>query len=78
MYILYTYIYMYLLYFAWANQARFTWGRTLYTARHVITMIVLAFLTQENKAGKIQITINQLKHGKGRAVHAAMVLGLWS
>ena len=29
----------------------------------------LAFLTQENKAGKMQSTINQLKHRKGRAVH---------
>ena len=29
-------------------------------------MIVLAFLTQENKVGKMQSTINQLKHGKGR------------
>ena len=35
------------------------------TAWHVI---VLAFLTQENKASKMQSTINQLKHGKGRAV----------
>ena len=34
------------------------------TARHVITVIVLAFLTQENKAGKMQSTINQLKHGR--------------
>ena len=42
------------------------------TARHVITVIVLAVLTQENKAGKIQSTINQLKHGKGRAVRAIM------
>ena len=40
-------------------------GGTRNTARHVITVIVVAFLTQENKAG----TINQLKHGKGRAVH---------
>ena len=31
-------------------------------------VIVLAFLTQENKAGKMQSTINQLKHAKGRAV----------
>ena len=38
------------------------------TARHVITVIVLAFLTQENEACKMQSTINQLKHGKGRAV----------
>ena len=38
------------------------------TARHLITVILLAFLTQENKAGKMQSTINQLKHGKGRAV----------
>ena len=40
------------------------------TAQHVITVKVLAFLTQENKAGKMQSTlkINQLKHGKGRAV----------
>ena len=76
-----------LLYFAWANQrrrqccirhtARFTWGAR-YTARHVITVIVLAFLTQENKAGKMQSTINQLKHGKGRAVGAIMVLGVVS
>ena len=36
--------------------------------QHVITEIVLAFLTQENKAGEMQSTINQLKHGKGRAV----------
>ena len=28
------------------------------TARHVITVIVLAFLTQENKASKMQSTIN--------------------
>ena len=38
------------------------------TARHVITVIVSAFLTQENKAGKMQSTINQLEHGKGRDV----------
>ena len=31
-------------------------------------VIVLAFLTQENKADKMQSTINQLKHGEGRAV----------
>ena len=76
-----------LMYFARANQrrrqccirhtARFTWGAR-YTARHVITVIVLAFLTQENKAGKMQSTINQLKHGKGRAVRAIMVLGVVS
>ena len=53
-------------------------GGARYTARHVITVIVLAFLTQENKAGKIQSTINQLKHGKGRAVRAIMVLGVLS
>ena len=29
---------------------------------------VLAFLTQENKAGKMQSTINQLKHRNGHAV----------
>ena len=39
-------------------------GGTRNTARHVITVIAVAFLTQENKAG----TRNQLKHGKGRAV----------
>ena len=43
------------------------------TARHVITSspehLLLAFLTQENKAGKIPSTINQLKHGKGHTVH---------
>ena len=39
------------------------------TAQHMIAVIVLAFLTQENEAGKMQSTINQLKHGKGRAVH---------
>ena len=50
-------------------------GGTRYTARHVITVIVLAFLTQENKAGKMQSTI---KHGKGRAVRAIMVLGVVS
>ena len=38
------------------------------TARHMITVILLAFLTQENKASKIHSTINQLKHGKGRAI----------
>ena len=38
------------------------------TAWHVITVIVLAFLTQENKVRKMQSTINQLKYGKGRAV----------
>ena len=30
-----------------------------------------------NKAGKMQSTINQLKHGKERAVRAIMVLGVW-
>ena len=29
----------------------------------------LAFLTQENKAGKMQSTINQLKHRKRHALH---------
>ena len=53
-------------------------GRARYTARHVITVIVLAFLTQENKAGKMQSTINQLKYRKGRAVRAIMVLGVVS
>ena len=38
------------------------------TAWHMITVIVLAFLTQENKSSKMQSTINQLKHGKGCAV----------
>ena len=38
------------------------------TAWHVITVTVLAFLTQENKASKTRSTINQLKHRKGRAV----------
>ena len=38
------------------------------TARHVITVIVLAFLTLENKASKMQNTTNQLKHGKGHSV----------
>ena len=51
---------------------------SLHTAQHVITVIVLAFLTQENKASKMQSTINQLKHGKGRAVHAIIVLLVWS
>ena len=37
-------------------------------SHHMITVIVLAFLTQENKASKMQSTINQLKHGKGCAV----------
>ena len=32
------------------------------TARHVITVIVVAVLTQEIKAGKMQSTINQLKY----------------
>ena len=69
--------------FAWANQrhcqcfichtARFTRG-TRYTARHVITVTVLAFLT----ADKMQSTINQLKHRKGCAVRVIMVLGVVS
>ena len=65
---------MTLLYFVWANQrrrrcyihhtAQFTWRRVQYsTARDNG-----AFLTHENKAGKMQSTINQLKHGKGHAV----------
>ena len=54
------------------HTARVTWRRARYTVRHVITVTVLAFLTQENKAGKMQSTINQLKHGKGRAVRAIM------
>ena len=40
-------------------------GGTCNTARYMIMVIVLAFLTQENK---MQSTINQLKHGKGHAV----------
>ena len=47
------------------HTAQFMWGANN-TARH--TVIVLAFLTQENKGGKMQSTINQLKHGKRRAV----------
>ena len=43
-------------------------GGACNTAQHVIKVKVLAFLTQENKADKMQSTINQLKHGKGRAV----------
>ena len=43
--------------------------RARYTARHVKTVIVLAFLT----AGKMLTTINQLKHGKGRTVRAIIV-----
>ena len=31
-----------------------------------------------NKAGKMQSTINQLKHGKGHALRAIVVLGVWS
>ena len=38
----------------------------------MITVIVLAFLT----VGKMQSTINQFNHGKGRAVPAIMVLGV--
>ena len=70
--------YLYLLYFAWANQRhrQCCIRRLRGGARY--TMIVLAFLTQENKAGKMQSTINQLKHGKGRAVRAIMVLGVVS
>ena len=34
------------------------------TARHVITVTVLAFPYTRNKAGKMQSTINQLKHGR--------------
>ena len=53
-------------------------GGVRYTAWHVITVIVLAFLIQQTKAGKMQSTINQLKHGKGCAVRAIMVLGVVS
>ena len=34
------------------------------TARHVITVTVLAFPYTRNKAGKVLSTINQLKHGR--------------
>ena len=81
--------YIYLLYFAWANQSAASAVSVIqhglrgaraiqHDSRHVIAVIVLAFLTQENKAGKMQSTINQLKHGKGRAVRAIMVLGVVS
>ena len=33
-------------------------------ARHVITVTVLAFPYTRNKVGKMQSTINQLKHGR--------------
>ena len=39
-------------------------------------MKVLAFLTQENKAGKMPSTTNQLKHGKGCAVRDNGTCGL--
>ena len=47
------------------------------TARHVMlfVVIVLAFLTQNNKAGKIKST---LKHGKGRAVRDNGTRGVFS
>ena len=48
------------------------------TARYVITVIVLALLTKENKAGKVQSTINQLKHEKGRAVRNNGTRGVFS
>ena len=35
-------------------------GGVCNTAWHIITVIVVAFLTQENKASKMQSTINQL------------------
>ena len=38
------------------------------TARHVITVIVVAFLTQENKAGKMQKYTKSVKARKGCAV----------
>ena len=40
-----------------------------YRARHVITVIVSAFLT----ADKMQSTINEIKHGNGCAQRAIMV-----
>ena len=44
----------------------------------MITVIVLAFLAQETTLVRCKSTINQLKHGKGRAVRAIMVLVAWS
>ena len=40
--------------------------------------IILAFFTQENKAGKMQSTINQLKHRKGRALRNNSTRGVMS
>ena len=73
-----------LLYFAWTNQrhcqccihhtAWFTWRHTLYsTACDNDDSFSLSYT--RNKAGKMQRTINQLKHG---AVCAIMVLRMVS
>ena len=51
--------------------------RTLYSTAHDNSDgFSLSYTT--NKTGKMQSTINQLKHGKERAVRAIMVLGVVS
>ena len=57
--------------------ARFTWGCMLYSTAHDNGDSCSLSYTR-NKTGRMQSTINQLKGGKGRAVRAIMVLGLWS
>ena len=82
--------YLFLLNFAWANQSGQIKGTTSalsviqhglhggvrYTAWHVITVIVLAFLTQETRPVRCKQKYN--KSIKRRAVRAIMVLGVWS
>ena len=41
------------------HTAPFTWRRARNTARHMITVTVLAFSYTRNKAGKMLSTINQ-------------------
>ena len=54
-----------------------TWRRALYiTAPDNGESFSLSYT--RNKASKMQSTINQLKHGKGRTVRPIMVLGVIS
>ena len=78
-------LYLCLLYFAWADQrhcqccirhtAQFTWRCALYSTAHDNSF---SLSYTRNKTGKMQSTINQLKHGKECAVRAIMVLGVVS
>ena len=59
------------------RTARFTWRCVLYsTACDNGGSFSLSYT--RNKASKMLSTINQLKHGKGRAVRTIMVLGVVS